>query len=285
MLASILVFLLSGAVSAYDLSEALDTTLSFTTDGSADWFSQTTTSYYDGDAAQSGGISDNQESWMQTTVSGAGAGSFYWKVSSEGGYDFLEFYIDGSLRDRISGLEGWQQMTYTIPASGSHTLEWRYVKDYSVSEGDDCGWVDKFEWVEGAQPIPGSLSEALDTTLSFTTDGSADWFSQTTTSYYDGDAAQSGGISDNQESWMQTTVSGAGAGSFYWKVSSEGGYDYLEFYIDGSLRDRISGSEGWQQMTYTIPASGSHTLEWRYVKDYSVSEGDDCGWVDKLEWL
>ncbi len=147
MLASILVFLLSGAVSAYDLSEALDTTLSFTTDGSADWFPQSTISYYDGDAAQSGGIADNQESWMQTTVSGAGTVSFYWKVSSEGGYDYLEFYIDGELQDRISGTEDWQQMTYTITASGPHTLEWLYVKDYSVSEGDDCGWIDKMEWM------------------------------------------------------------------------------------------------------------------------------------------
>ncbi|HUU17866.1 MAG TPA: hypothetical protein VMW72_11995, partial [Sedimentisphaerales bacterium] len=114
MLASILVFLLSGAVSAYDLSEAMDTTLSFTTGGSADWFSQTTsspwewfypisTSYYGGDDAQSGGISDDQESWMQTTVSGAGMVRFYWKVSSESGYDYLEFYIDGVLQGRISG--------------------------------------------------------------------------------------------------------------------------------------------------------------------------------------
>jgi hypothetical protein len=171
-------------------------------------------------------------------------------------------------------------MTYTL-SSGSHTLEWRYVKDQYVSSGSDCGWVDKVEW-GGAQPPSDSLSEALDTTLSFTTDGSADWFSQTVTTYYSGDAAQSGDISDSQESRMQTTVSGAGTVSFYWKVSSEGGYDYLEFYIDGELQDRISGTVDWQQMTYTL-SSGSHTLEWRYVKDYSVSEGDDCGWVDKME--
>ncbi len=82
---------------------------------------------------------------------------------------------------------------------------------------------------------------------------------------------------------MQTTVSGTEMVSFYWKVSSESGYDYLEFYIDGELQDQISGTVDWQQMTYTITASGSHTLEWRYVKDYSVSEGDDCGWVDKME--
>jgi len=129
------------------------------------------------------------------------------------------------------------------------------------------------------------LSEALDTALSFTTGGRADWFSQTTTFYYDGDAAQSGDILDDQESWMQTTVSGTGTVSFYWKVSSERYCDFLEFYIDGSLQEKISGSVDWQQMMYTISTSGSHVLEWRYVKDYVVKSGSDCGWVDKVEWV
>ena len=128
------------------------------------------------------------------------------------------------------------------------------------------------------------LSEALDTALSFTTGGSADWFCQTTNSYYDGDAAQSGDIKSYQESWMQTTVSGTGTVSFYWKVSSEGYCDFLDFYIDGSLQDQISGSVDWQQMMYTLP-SGSHTLEWRYAKDYAMISGSDCGWVDKVEWV
>ena len=82
---------------------------------------------------------------------------------------------------------------------------------------------------------------------------------------------------------MQTTVSGTGTVKFYWKVSSEDNYDFLEFYIDGSLQDQISGSVDWQQMTYTITASDSHTLEWRYVKDKSTDSGSDCGWVDKVE--
>jgi hypothetical protein len=134
-------------------------------------------------------------------------------------------------------------------------------------------------------PPPGGLSEALETELSFTTGGDADWFSQTTTSYYDGNAVQSGDISHNQESWMQTTVSGAGTVAFYWKVSSEEDFDFLEFYIDGSLEDQISGSVNWQQKTYTISTLDSHTLEWRYVKDKGMDSGSDCGWVDKLEWV
>jgi hypothetical protein len=270
------------------LSQALDTGLSFTTAGEADWFDQTAEAFFDGDAAQSGDVLDNQESLIQTTVSGAGTFSFYWKVSSEAEYDFLEFYIDGVLQDRISGSVDWHQMAYTIIDSSSHILEWRYFKDYSVSEGDDSGWIDFVEWSGGSQPPQppsgGPLSEALDTNLSFTTDGDAEWFSQIGTTYFGDDAAESGAISHEQSSFIQTTVSGVGTFSFYWKVSSEENYDFLEFYIDGVLQDRISGSQDWHQMVYTITESGSHTLDWRYIKDWSESVGHDTGWLDLVEW-
>ncbi|MHC4191705.1 MAG: hypothetical protein ACYTBX_07825 [Planctomycetota bacterium] len=84
---------------------------------------------------------------------------------------------------------------------------------------------------------------------------------------------------------MQTTVSGIGTVKFYWKVSSGKDFDFLEFYIDGSFQGWIGGSVDWQQKTYTITTSGSHTLEWRYVKDESNDFGSDYGWVDKMEWV
>ena len=143
------------------------------------------------------------------------------------------------------------------------------------------------EWIPTPPPPPPvieTLSEALDTALSFTTGGSADWFAQTTTVRYGPEAAQSGDISHSQESWMQTKVSGTGTIRFYWKASSEEDFDFLEFYIDGSLQDRISGLVNWEQKAYTISTSGSHTLEWRYVKDKGTASGSDCGWVDKVEW-
>jgi hypothetical protein len=129
-----------------------------------------------------------------------------------------------------------------------------------------------------------ALSGALDTTLSFTTGGDEGWFSQTDTCCHDNDAAQSGRISHDQESWLQTSVNGAGTISFYWRVSSEESCDYLEFYIDGGRQDRISGSKDWHDMTYEITGSDIHNLEWRYVKDGSIDRGDDCGWVDKVVW-
>jgi YD repeat-containing protein len=47
---------------------------------------------------------------------------------------------------------------------------------------------------------PGALSLATDTDLVFTTGGSANWFSQTTEHYFEGDAAQSGALANSQES-------------------------------------------------------------------------------------
>ena len=73
--------------------------------------------------------------------------------------------------NHISETVDWLQMTYEITSSGLHTLEWRYVKDHSKSEGDDCGWVDLVEWSGLTQP---PLSEALDKSLNLTTGGEAE---------------------------------------------------------------------------------------------------------------
>jgi len=131
-----------------------------------------------------------------------------------------------------------------------------------------------------------SLGEAVDNTeLSWDTGatGGAGWFGQANTYYYGSDAAQSGTISSDSNSWLQTTVTGPGTLKFYWKVSSEANFDFLRFYIDGVEQERISGNVDWQQKTYGI-SSGSHTLKWAYTKDGSVNSGSDCGWLDKVEF-
>ncbi|MCP4454085.1 MAG: hypothetical protein GY809_21710, partial [Planctomycetes bacterium] len=129
-----------------------------------------------------------------------------------------------------------------------------------------------------------SLSEALDTTSSFTASETVGWYSQTAIVQDDGDAAQSKSIGHNQDTVMQTTVTGSGTVSFDWKASTEVDWDFLEFYVDGAMLDQISGEVDWQTMTYAVTGAGSHTLEWRYFKDQAVSGGEDCGWVDKLLW-
>ena len=52
-------------------------------------------------------------------------------------------------------------------------------------------------------------------------------------------------------------------------------------FVDGTMRDQWSGTTGWTMVSYPLTA-GSHTIEWRYVKDASVSSGSDAVWVDDV---
>jgi hypothetical protein len=129
-----------------------------------------------------------------------------------------------------------------------------------------------------------TLQEALDSNISnWTTGGNADWITTTSVSYFGGASAQSGTIGDNQESRIQAIVIGPGPLDFYWKVSSEDGFDYLIFYIDGEVKTQITGSTIWQKVSYYLPR-GNHTLTWAYRKNYENSSGSDCGWLDKVEF-
>lgn len=113
--------------------------------------------------------------------------------------------------------------------------------------------------------------------------GNADWIIDPAVQYEGSYSARSGDIDDEQTSAMQLEmfVLSDGEISFFRKVSSESSYDYLRFYIDGEMKDMWEGEQDWQQFTYTINA-GLHTFKWAFEKDYSVSTGSDCGWVDNI---
>lgn len=75
--------------------------------------------------------------------------SFYIKVSSEQGFDFVKFYIDGEaqpLTDGTStkGFSGDVKWTFVqLPVSaGTHRLMWTYEKDDSYEGLKDAAWID-----------------------------------------------------------------------------------------------------------------------------------------------
>ena len=265
------------------LQEAVDAGWPVITGGDANWSKRTSGAFNDGDCAKSGTTTASQTSQMLATVEGSGTVSFYWKVSSEQNSDELTFYLDGVEKVSISGEVAWQQKSYTLSGSGSHTLLWEYKKDGSVNEGSDAGWVDYVQGPGTTPPQPDPYAEALDSDLSYTAGGDNEWYALFF-GYNDGDSCESGGITDDEESWLQTTVEGEETVSFWWKVSSESGYDYLKFYIDNVFKDKISGDVDWAQKTYNLSGSGTHTLKWRYIKDGSESSGDDSGSVDYVQW-
>jgi hypothetical protein len=130
-----------------------------------------------------------------------------------------------------------------------------------VADGFETGDLSKLDWV-GSGALP--------------------WYVSSETAAQGSFAARSGKIGHGQSSSLSLTEDfRGGSASFDLRVSSESGWDYLEFYRDGTLVERWSGEVAWTSYTFSIP-EGSHTLEWRYVKDPANSVGLDAAFIDNF---
>lgn len=96
-------------------------------------------------------------------------------------------------------------------------------------------------------------------------------------------SASSGVIPNNGRSVLSLRIFlRAGLGSFDYRVNSEEGWDFLEFYINGVRQDRWSGQTPWSSYVFPTTA-GMNTLEWHYVKDSSNKVGADAGFIDNVD--
>lgn len=155
------------------------------------------------------------------------------------------------------------EMHYTLQAGGYTAVRSYFPKIGLLSEDWETGDFNKFDWKF---------------------DGDADWTINTVYPHGGLFDAKSGTITDNQTSELYITyeVMNDDTISFYKKVSSEPDYDFLEFYIDNTLKDKWSGTnQGWKKVAYAV-SPGVHTFRWVYSKDWSGSNGSDCGWIDDI---
>lgn len=92
---------------------------------------------------------------------------------------------------------------------------------------------------------------------------------------------RSGSIGNNATTTLTLTHEAGSADtiSFYYKVSSENGYDKLHFYIDNQEKENWSGSVSWTKAAYRVN-QGRHTYKWTYTKDAYQTGGSDCAWID-----
>ena len=113
--------------------------------------------------------------------------------------------------------------------------------------------------------------------------GTANWTVSNELPFEGAYCTKSGVITDGQETnlWVSLIVVSNDVVTFQRKVSSEDTYDYLRFYIDDVMIDEWSGDKAWEQVSYPV-AEGNHILRWSYQKDYSVSTGSDCAWIDEI---
>ena len=115
----------------------------------------------------------------------------------------------------------------------------------------------------------------------WTNDASHPWTCVTEEPYEGHFCAKSGSIGSNQNTTLSFsfTSSEIDTISFFYKVSSEGNYDKMYFYIDDVEKGHWSGNVAWTNAQYRVLA-GRHTYTWKYEKDGSVNSGSDCCWID-----
>lgn len=121
--------------------------------GSGPWITDGVAPFEGNWCAQSAAIADNQSSDLIISFTAMADDSltFWYKVSSEAGWDFLRVYIDGVSVDGWSGImSSWAYAGYSL-AAGPHTINFSYEKDVMIVDGSDCAWLDNIRLPIGTQ--------------------------------------------------------------------------------------------------------------------------------------
>ncbi len=133
-----------------------------------------------------------------------------------------------------------------------------------------------------AQAIADDFESGGLTRQPWVTGGDVPWYVTDESAALGKYSVRSGQIGNNQTSSLKLTQTlRAGTASFDLRVSSEPNYDFLQFYVDGTLVEQWSGEIGWLKFEFSVTA-GPHTLEWRYVKDPARSLGSDVAFIDNV---
>jgi hypothetical protein len=168
------------------------------------------------------------------------------------------------------------------PAAGREFLYW-------TEAGEPVAWEAVFTFTATADrdlmahfhPAfdPGELSPSE---LEFTRGGDVLWFLQEeVVRPGQSVAARSGYGGDDSVSWIETTVTGPGTLSYWHKVSSEAGSDFLITRLNTETIGQLSGEVDWERVEIKIP-DGIHTIRWEYAKDDGGRDGMDAAFLSEI---
>jgi hypothetical protein len=123
-------------------------TLPWMTSGNVNWGISNVLPHQGTYSAASGNLNNlnNVSTNLQVTLNlpAAGVVRFWYKVGSEGGWDFLRFYVDNVQQGASwSGQVPWAMAQFNV-AAGMHTFRFTYSKDGSVTTLPDTAWIDEF---------------------------------------------------------------------------------------------------------------------------------------------
>ena len=251
--------------------------------GSA-WTAQTSVTFDGIDAIQSASTSDSGSSEFVLEIDGAGILEFYWRVSSEDGFDFLSFSADGEILDQISGETDWERFAIRL-SSGSHRFVWKYEKDFELSGGSDRGWIDSVRFVTDENElimlriadarIPSGSPyaqrvEFTPSTASLALDGLPAWLSIDDQGYLTG--TPPAGSSGTSEITLTATQAGAASASSF-NITNEPTLNFAAAVGSGNAVTFFdeSGDSPWRAVTSSGSESGPASLRSGVLRDDEFS--------------
>ncbi len=158
-----------------------------------------------------------------------------------------------------------------------------YTVEFQLDLAADGGYSDMVLFNMTINPVVEDFETNGLTYLPWQHSGEQQWTVIPGSRYEGSYFAQSGTIDDNENSglFIEVDIVNDDVLSFYYKVSSQIGGDYLSFYIDDDMVGSYSGEIDWTKASFNISA-GTHTFRWEYAKNGSVSSGDDAVSVDYI---
>ncbi|MBM3436369.1 MAG: PKD domain-containing protein, partial [Bacteroidetes bacterium] len=171
-----------------------------------------------------------------------------------------------------------EEAVFSVTASPDAPVGTAVILDYDITSG---GYSVEQEFAVSIGLIVEDWETGNMSQFEWQTGGNGNWAVSTQNPYEGTYCVKSGTIGNNQSTWLSLNydVYSNDSISFWYKVSSESSYDYLRFYIDNVELASWSGEAGWARIAFAV-SEGSHTFKWEYEKDYSVTGGSDCSWID-----
>ena len=181
-----------------------------------------------------------------------------------------------------------------IPAGESVTINASFRASHTVPVGSSFEVFYRMESapynISGTEMLSvGPVKETFETgdfsAFNWETLGGADWFVDNSTANTGTYSARSGAIGNSHVTTLQISIDVIEDGtiSFYKKICTEANKDRLTFYIDSSPKSEWSGEIDWSRESFPVSA-GTHKFKWIYMKDTNGSYGDDCCWIDDVQF-
>lgn len=233
-------------------------------------FLQSDTLYDGNDALQMGILWNRGDSVLETSLVTTEQSilSFWTRVDSNG---WLRFYHNDNKLASVSKISEWIRYDFILDP-GTHSLMWEHEKGRFDNDGQ--AWIDHIELTTMDQhPIQDYpiIQGGSPLNITWTLGGSSHPFLQSETTYQGKDTIQMGILRTQSDSVLKTTITLAQQRTISFWAMADMGSGNLQFSGGtGKLMEERPGND-WTQYSFLLDP-GTHTLVWRYFKNYHNAE-------------